>query len=149
MDSAILFLVGVILELPLLVYFIAVANDVTASRAPDAATIVLQVLGLTAVTIALSLIATYLYEVEMMYRRGQTVGKRILKIRVTTLDGSPLTRALAAKRWLAYSVAGAFIPAYSWLDGLWQLWDKPYRQCLHDKFATTVVVTGKPTRGVA
>jgi hypothetical protein len=25
-------------------------------------------------------------------------------------------------------------------DGLWQLWDKPWQQCLHDKFAGTVVV---------
>jgi hypothetical protein len=26
------------------------------------------------------------------------------------------------------------------VDGLWQLWDKPFQQCLHDKAAGTVVV---------
>jgi hypothetical protein len=32
------------------------------------------------------------------------------------------------------------VPFLSYLDGLWQLWDKPYLQCLHYKFAQTVVV---------
>jgi len=26
------------------------------------------------------------------------------------------------------------------VDGLWQLWDKPFQQCLHDKAAGTVGV---------
>ncbi|MEU3454082.1 hypothetical protein ABZ671_10820 [Micromonospora sp. NPDC006766] len=29
-------------------------------------------------------------------------------------------------------------------DGFWQLWDKPWQQCLHDKFAGTVVVKVAP-----
>ena len=37
-------------------------------------------------------------------------------------------------------IVGAVVPFLSWLDGLWQLWDKPYQQCLHDKVAQTVVV---------
>ena len=37
----------------------------------------------------------------------------------------------------ALAVVEALLP---WLDGLWQLWDKPLRQCLHDKAADTVVV---------
>jgi hypothetical protein len=51
-----------------------------------------------------------------------------------------MTRGVAARRWLANVVAGAIIPFWRWIDGLWQLWDKPYQQCLHDKFARTVVV---------
>ena len=31
-------------------------------------------------------------------------------------------------------------PFLGYLDGFWQLWDKPYRQCLHDKWPRTVVV---------
>ena len=42
---------------------------------------------------------------------------------------------MLAKRFLVQDVAGSFVPFFSWLDGLWQLWDKPYQQCLHDKFA--------------
>jgi hypothetical protein len=32
------------------------------------------------------------------------------------------------------------------LDPLWCLWDKPYRQCLHDKPAKTVVVKVDPAQ---
>ena len=32
------------------------------------------------------------------------------------------------------------MPFFSYLDGLWQLWDKPFLQTLHDKAAQTVVV---------
>ena len=32
------------------------------------------------------------------------------------------------------------MPFLSYVDGLWQLWDKPYQQTLHDKAAKTVVI---------
>jgi uncharacterized RDD family membrane protein YckC len=84
---------------------------------------------------------SYIYYVQMMYGSGQTVGKRVMKIQVIPVrPGEQLTRAMAARRWLAYFVPGMIIPFWSWLEGLWQLWDKPYRQCLHDKFAETVVI---------
>ena len=77
----------------------------------------------------------------MMHRSGQTLGKRIMKIRVVPLDpAGSLTRGMAAKRYLVQFPAGMFVPFFSYLDGLWQLWDKPYQQSLHDKFARTVVV---------
>jgi hypothetical protein len=64
-----------------------------------------------------------------------------MKIRVVPLTpAATLTRGMAAKRWLVGNVAAIFIPLFSYVDGLWQLWDKPYRQCLHDKFAQTTVV---------
>jgi uncharacterized RDD family membrane protein YckC len=68
-----------------------------------------------------------------------------MKIKVVTLDGGPVDRGIAAKRWAASSLAGTVIPAFTWIDGLWQLWDQQLRQCLHDKFARTVVVKGVPT----
>jgi hypothetical protein len=55
-----------------------------------------------------------------------------------------LTRGMAAKRWLVQYVAGTILPLFSYLDGLWQLWDKPYLQTLHDKFAQTVVIKVSP-----
>ncbi|BCY08892.1 hypothetical protein L3i22_039800 [Actinoplanes sp. L3-i22] len=89
-----------------------------------------------------SLLCQYLYTVELLVRwNGQTLGKRIMKIRVVSLHpGVPLTRGIAARRFLLV-VAGVFVPVLPLLDGLWQLWDKPFRQCLHDKAAETVVVT--------
>lgn len=83
----------------------------------------------------------YVYRVELMFRTGQTVGKRVMKLRVVPLDpAATLTRGMATKRWFIDTVAAQFLGILSLLDGLWQLWDQPFRQCLHDKFAQTVVV---------
>jgi uncharacterized RDD family membrane protein YckC len=102
-------------------------------------------LGLYAAMILLLLLIQYVYHVELMFRSGQTVGKRVMKLQVVTLDpAGSVTRAVATKRWLVESVAATFIPGFVYLDGLWQLWDKPYRQCLHDKFAVTTVVKVSP-----
>jgi uncharacterized RDD family membrane protein YckC len=87
------------------------------------------------------LIIYYIYNVEMMHRSGQTVGKKAMKIRVVPIDpAATLTRAMAAKRYLVEYIGGLLIPFFSYLDGLWQLWDKPYQQTLHDRFAQTVVI---------
>jgi hypothetical protein len=43
-------------------------------------------------------------------------------------------------RYLIEFVAATFVPFLPYLDGLWQLWDKPYQQTLHDKAAKTVVI---------
>ena len=87
------------------------------------------------------LLCYYVYDVEMMYRSGQTLGKRIMKIRIVPLNPArPLTRGMAAKRYLLEFVGGTLIPFFHYLDGLWQLWDKPFQQTLHDKVAGTVVV---------
>jgi uncharacterized RDD family membrane protein YckC len=86
---------------------------------------------------------SYVYYVELFpSHRGVTLGKRALGLTVIRLDdpSAPITRGVAGKRWLMQHIIGAVVPFLSWLDGLWQLWDKPYQQCLHDKFAQTVVV---------
>ena len=89
----------------------------------------------------LILVLRYLYEVEFMHGSGQTLGKRIMKIRVAPIDPSArLTRGMAVKRYLVQFVAVIFVPFLGLIDGLWQLWDKPFQQTLHDKAAQTVVV---------
>lgn len=101
----------------------------------------LPIIGIVIFLLLLSLLLAYLYDAEMMFRSGQTFGKRIMKIRVIPLDpAQTLTRGMAFKRFLVQHAAVMFVPFLQWIDGLWQLWDKPYRQCLHDKFATTVVI---------
>jgi uncharacterized RDD family membrane protein YckC len=92
--------------------------------------------------LALLVLMVYLYEVELVLRRaGQSPGKRLMKLRITPLDpGRPLDRAALIRRWGA-ALAIGLVPFGSLVNGLWQLWDKPYRQCLHDKVAQTVVVT--------
>jgi len=87
----------------------------------------------------------YVYYVEMMYRGGQTVGKKAMKIRVVPIEpGATLTRVMAAKRYLIEFPVSLVVPFFSYVDGLWQLWDKPHQQTLHDKFAKTVVIKVAP-----
>ena len=87
------------------------------------------------------LVFYWFYHVEYAHRTGQTLGKKAMKIRVVPLDPArTLTRGMAGKRYLVEFVASSLVPFLSYLDGLWQLWDKPFQQCLHDKFAGTVVV---------
>ncbi len=85
------------------------------------------------------------YDGYMLTTRGQTFGKQWMKIRVGMLhDGSlPVGRA----GWLRAAVyALPWLFPYPWsylwlINVLWVLWDKPYRQALHDKAAKTAVVT--------
>lgn len=86
---------------------------------------------------------SYVYYVELFpSTRGVTLGKRALGLALIRLDdlSAPITRGVAAKRWLMQHMVGVIVPFFSWIDGLWQLWDKPFQQCLHDKVAETVVV---------
>jgi uncharacterized RDD family membrane protein YckC len=103
--------------------------------------IILPMFGMMAAIMVLNLLFTYLYFVEYQFRRGQTVGKKVMKLKITPLDpAAPLTRMDLVKRWGVATVVGSFVPFFNYLDGFWQLWDKPFQQCLHDKAAKTVVV---------
>ena len=146
-DGAILGAVGMVIAIPAFIVMFAVLSHSinSASDQPNMAPILVTIFGAYGAILVLALVAGYVYEVEMTRRTGQTVGKRVMKIRVVPLDTVPMSRSIVARRWLASTVAGVFIPMFSWIDGLWQLWDQPLRQCLHDKFARTVVVKCNPT----
>jgi uncharacterized RDD family membrane protein YckC len=104
----------------------------------------LGLFGLVLCVLGLTFVMQYIYEVEMMFRTGQTIGKKAMKIRVLPVDPTvALTRKMAFKRFLV-NIAAGFVPGLGWVDGLWQLWDKPWRQCLHDKFAQTLVIKLNP-----
>jgi uncharacterized RDD family membrane protein YckC len=84
------------------------------------------------------------YDVVMTAKRqGQTVGKRLMKLRTANLnDGSvpgvQTSFVRAAVLWLP----AVFCCACIWtaICGGWSFFDKPYKQGLHDKAAKTVVV---------
>ncbi|MGW5351357.1 RDD family protein [Streptomyces sp. NPDC004031] len=85
----------------------------------------------------------FLYEWYMTKSTGQTVGKKLMGLRAAMLaDGSvPGTNAAAVRAavlWLP-----AFCCSCFWflLIGITVLFDKPYKQGLHEKAARTVVVT--------
>jgi uncharacterized RDD family membrane protein YckC len=152
-DAAILVGVTMIVALPaFFIFFFTVVQRTIEETAPDgtvpSADIGAVILGGLAFELGVFvfvLVATYVYAVELMYKSGQTVGKRVMRLRVIPLDpAARLTRGMAAKRWLVQFAAGTILPLFTYLDGLWQLWDKPYLQTLHDKFAQTVVVKVSP-----
>jgi uncharacterized RDD family membrane protein YckC len=84
----------------------------------------------------------FLYEWYMTKADGRTVGKKLMGLRAAMLsDGSVPPQNSAAARaailWLP-----AFCCSCFWflIIGITVLFDKPYKQGLHDKAAKTVVV---------
>ena len=142
---------GLILAAVMLIPFVVViailipavvhaANTTPPGEPVDVGPLVTLYLVSLAVLIPLSYLVQYLYLVVYQVRKGQTIGKRALKIRVVRLaDGAPLDTGMANRRWLVQAGCG-LIGILALLDGLWQLWDQPYRQCLHDKWPQTTVV---------
>ncbi len=67
---------------------------------------------------------------------GQTIGKRMLGIRVISLDdGGPIGYGRAFIRWIGRYVSAIVI----FIGYFWMLWDEE-SQCWHDEFAGDVVV---------
>jgi len=145
-DSLIVGVVTLIVALPVMIFvMIRVTRFAPEPTADDSGaafgSVVVPVLLAEGALLVFMLICYYLYEVEMMYRSGQTLGKRLMKIRVVPVEpGRDLTRGMAAIRFLVQFPAAMVVPFFTYVDGLWQLWDEPYKQTLHDKAARTLVV---------
>lgn len=84
------------------------------------------------------------YDGLMLTTRGQTVGKKLMRIRVGMLENGAIPAG--APGWFRAAVYSlpALVPCIGslfWLvNVLFCTWDKPYQQCIHDKAARTVVV---------
>jgi uncharacterized RDD family membrane protein YckC len=136
--------ISMIVAVPVLIFVIVASvnsievnpDGTTSGGGGSIAAILLAELGI----FVFVLLVQYLYDVEYAKRTGQTIGKRVLKMRIVPLDPNlAVDRGFLAKRWLV-SGLGGLVPGLSLINVLWCLWDQPYRQCLHDKFAKTVVV---------
>ncbi|PWR14143.1 RDD family protein [Micromonospora acroterricola] len=147
-DGAVFMVLGMVLAVPAVIVFLVVVLPDLVRVAPDGTAIepdflhdlLLPFLWIELAIVVISLVIGYVYYVEMMFKTGQTFGKRSMKLRVVPLDPArTLDRRAAAKRYLGQQGV-SLVPGLGYLDGLWQLWDKPWQQCLHDKFAGTVVV---------
>lgn len=90
----------------------------------------------------------FAYEVPSVANTGQTLGKRLLRIKVVRLESSePLGFGRSIRRWNTQG-----LPVLLWwcfgigfllqlLDALFVLIDRPLQQALHDKSAFTAVVS--------
>ena len=79
--------------------------------------------------------------VILSWWKGQTVGKRMLKIRVVRLDGEPITW------WTAFERAGGYAAGFApGLLGFAQVYWDANRQAIHDRIVGTVVVVDGASR---
>ncbi|MFI1421711.1 RDD family protein [Streptomyces sp. NPDC020731] len=93
------------------------------------------------IVLAVLLLAGVLLEVVPTVKWGRTLGKKLLGIEVRDIEGHEAPSFGAAlRRWLVYSVPGLLVVGV--VGVLWCLFDKPWRQCWHDKAAHTFVAAG-------
>ncbi len=109
--------------------------------------------AITAVSLAataITLVVGFLYQVPQNVRWGRTVGKRVVGLRIRPLvEDGPLSWPQATVRWATYAIGSALTQGiFGIVDYLWPLWDKPWRQALHDKAARTIVVPQPRRRDV-
>lgn len=91
-----------------------------------------------AIVLAVLLIGGGLYEVLPTVKWGHTLGKKVCGVKVLDIeshDTPPLASVI--KRWLVYGVLGVL--AVGVVNAVWCLFDRPWRQCWHDKIARTFV----------
>lgn len=92
----------------------------------------------TLMLVVLSLAAS-LYKPLMEGAGGQTVGKKVTRIRVhRSDDGAVITYGTAFLRAFTAWIL-SFVPILPLIDVLWPLWDVK-KQTLHDKMASTIVL---------
>ncbi len=71
----------------------------------------------------------------LSWLKGQTVGKRMVGVRVVRLDGEPITW------WIAFERVGGYAAGFATgLLGFAQVWWDANRQGIHDRIVGTVVV---------
>ena len=97
---------------------------------------------IVAIVVLLGLVALLVVNCVLLHRYGQTIAKRLFKIKIVRSDGSPcsLLRVIFV-RWLPMGLLG-IIPLVGYIVSLLDpllIFRDDYR-CLHDHIADTVVV---------
>nr|WP_260407960.1 RDD family protein [Planomonospora venezuelensis] len=151
---------GVILAIPMVILTFVLTAVLVTAPSFNAATGELDagggVLLASIITSIIAGVIFFAYEFLMLKQGGQTIGKKVMGIKVVPIGSASTAGGLssdaAMKRagvmYGPYLVNG--VPFVSWIANifslvnvLWLLWDKPYQQALHDKVATTAVVKVK------
>ncbi|MFF7362437.1 RDD family protein [Streptomyces sp. NPDC008125] len=88
--------------------------------------------------LAAFLVVGFLLEALPTAKWGRTLGKRLLGIQVRDVESQDVpTLGAAVRRWLVHGLLGLLVIGV--LDAAWCLFDRPWRQCWHDKAARTFV----------
>ncbi|MEU6179516.1 RDD family protein [Streptomyces coeruleorubidus] len=90
------------------------------------------------IVVAVLLLVGVVSEVLPTAKWGRTLGKKLMGLEVRDIEGHDAPEFGAAlRRWLVYSVPGLLVVGIVGIA--WCLFDKPWRQCWHDKAAHTFV----------
>lgn len=94
--------------------------------------------GYLGIVLGVLLLFGVLYEALPTAKWGRTLGKKVCGVEVRDIEehAAPSFGA-ALRRWLVYSVPGVLVIGV--VGVLWCLFDRPWRQCWHDKAAGTFV----------
>ena len=131
-------IVGLMIYVPVIVGLAAtgVSNteDLLAGNANGVAAAGVAAFGLG----FLGFVAWLVLTIKYVLANSQTIGKKMLNIKVVRSDGSPVS--FARLFWLrnVLNAIPSLIPLYSIVDHLFIFGES--RQCLHDKLADTIVV---------
>ncbi|MET9554931.1 RDD family protein [Streptomyces sp. NPDC006645] len=88
--------------------------------------------------LAALLVIGVLYEALPTAKWGRTLGKKLCGLEVRDIESFEAPSfGSALRRWLVYGVLGVLVIGV--LNVLWCVFDRPWRQCWHDKAAHTFV----------
>ncbi|MGW0858610.1 RDD family protein [Streptomyces sp. NPDC002690] len=94
--------------------------------------------GQLGAVLATFLVVGFLLEALPTAKWGRTLGKKLLGIQVRDVESQDVpTLGAALRRWLVHGLLGLLVIGV--LDAAWCLFDRPWRQCWHDKAARTFV----------
>ncbi len=107
---------------------------------------------LLVIVLVLAAALWFAYEVPSHANTGQTMGKRLLGIKVMRLESDePLGFRRSMRRWNTLGLPTLLWTCFGlgfvlqFIDCLWAAVDRPMHQALHDKSAVTVVVQAEPS----
>ena len=134
-------IVGVIIAIPIILGVVLITNSVTTDSFDNTTTVTNSgTLAAGIVICVIGWILAVLYEPLMTGRsgihNGQTLGRQAAGIRITNLQGGPISKGQA---WGRYLFKAFFSGLIFYLGYLWMLWDSN-KQCWHDKIANTLVL---------
>ncbi|MFI1165345.1 RDD family protein [Streptomyces sp. NPDC020801] len=90
------------------------------------------------IVLAVLLLSGVLYEALPTAKWGRTLGKKLCGLQVRDIEGhEPPSFGRALRRWLVHCIPGLL--GIGVVGVMWCLFDRPWRQCWHDKAAHTFV----------
>ncbi|MFF4219810.1 RDD family protein [Streptomyces nondiastaticus] len=146
-DSVVLGAVVSAVAVPLWAKAVAHIDDKVAQAKQSGETVTVWLLDGTtgtylAIVVGVLLVAGVLLEALPTAKWGRTLGKRLCGTRVLDIESHDTPRFGAAlRRWLVYGGLGAL--GIGVIGALWCVFDRPWRQCWHDKAGRTFVAAGK------